>query len=61
VLDHRPLNDVTIKNNYPIPNIGDLFDQMKSAKIFSKIDLRSGYHQLKIRLEDIPKTTFTSR
>jgi hypothetical protein len=60
-IDYRPLNDVTVKNKYPLPRIGDLFDQMKGAKIFSKIDLRSGYHQLKIRLEDIPKIAFTSR
>jgi hypothetical protein len=60
-IDYRPLNDVTVKNKYPLPGIGDLFDQMKGAKIFSKIDLRSGYHQLKIRLENIPKTSFTSR
>jgi hypothetical protein len=60
-IDYRPLNDVIIKNKYPLPRIGDLFDQMKGAKIFSKIDLRSGYHQLKIRLEDIPKIAFTSR
>jgi hypothetical protein len=55
------LNEVTIMNKYPLPWIEDLFDQMRGAKIFSKIDLRSGYHQLKIRVEDIPKTTFTSR
>jgi hypothetical protein len=60
-IDYHPLNDVTIKNKYPLPRIGDLFDQMKGAKMFSKIDLRSGYHQLKIRLEDIPKTAFTTR
>jgi hypothetical protein len=60
-IDYRPLNDVTIKNKYPLPRIGDLFDQMKGAKIVSKIDLRSGNHHLKIRLEDIPKTAFTSR
>jgi hypothetical protein len=47
-IDYRPLNDVTVKNKYPLPWIGDLFDHMKGAKIFSKIDLRSGYHQLKI-------------
>lgn len=51
----------TIKNEYPLPRINDLFDQLALAKVFSKIDLRSGYHQLKIRPEDIPKTTFTSR
>jgi hypothetical protein len=55
------LNEVTIKNKYPLPRIEDLFDQMRGATIFSKIDLRSGYHQLKIRTEDIPKTTFTTR
>jgi hypothetical protein len=59
--DYRSLNEVTIKNKYPLPRIEDLFDQMRGAKVFSKIDLRSGYHQLKIRLEDIPKTAFTSR
>jgi hypothetical protein len=60
-IDYRSLNDVTIKNKYPLPRIEDLFDQMRGAKVFSKIDLRSSYHQLKIRVEDIPKTTFTSR
>jgi hypothetical protein len=60
-IDYRSLNEVTIKNKYPLPQIEDLFDQMRGAKVFSKIDLRSGYHQLKIRVEDIPKTTFTSR
>jgi hypothetical protein len=59
-IDYRSLNEVTIKNKYPLPRIEDLFDQMRGAKVFSKIDLRSGYHQLKIRLEDIPKTAFTS-
>jgi hypothetical protein len=52
------MNEVTIKNKYPLPRIEDLFDQMKGASVFSKIDLRSGYHQLKIRESDIPKTTF---
>ncbi|XP_035816157.1 uncharacterized protein, partial [Zea mays] len=52
---------VPVKNKYPLPRIEDLFDQMKGAKIFSKIDLRSGYHQLKIRAEDVPKTAFTTR
>jgi hypothetical protein len=60
-IDYRSLNEVTIKNKYPLPRIEDLFDQMRGAKVFSKIDLRSGYHQLKIRVEDIPKTAFTSR
>ena len=60
-MDYRALNDVTIKNKYPLPRIEDLFDQMRVAKVFSKIDLRSGYHQLKIRQEDIPKTAFTTR
>jgi hypothetical protein len=60
-VDYRSLNEVTIKNKYPLPLIEDLFDQMKGAKIFSKIDLRSGYHQLKIRAEDVPKTAFTTR
>jgi hypothetical protein len=55
------LNEVTIKNKYPLPQIEDLFDQMKGASIFSKIYLRSGYHQLKIRESDIPKTTFCTQ
>ena len=60
-VDYRSLNEVTIKNKYPLPRIDDLFDQLKGAKVFSKIDLRSGYHQLKIRTEDIPKTAFSTR
>jgi hypothetical protein len=60
-VDYRSLNEVTIKNKYPLPRIEDLFDQMRGVKVFSKIDLRSGYHQLKIRLKDIPKTIFSSR
>jgi hypothetical protein len=60
-VDYRSLNEVTIKNKYPLPQIEDLFDQMNRAKIFSKTDLRSGYHQLKIRAEDVPKTAFTTR
>src|SRR3954467_1714296 len=59
-MDYRKLNDVTIKNKYPLPNIEDLFDHLTGAKVFSRIDLRTGYHQLKIRVEDIPKTTFTT-
>jgi hypothetical protein len=57
-VDYRSLNDVTIKNKYPLPHIEDLFDQMRGARLFSKIDLRSGYHQMKIRQSDIPKTAF---
>jgi hypothetical protein len=57
-VDYRSLNEVTIENKYPLPRIEDLFDQMKGASIFSKINLRSGYHQLKIRELDIPKTAF---
>jgi hypothetical protein len=60
-VDYRSLNDVTIKNKYPLPRIEDLFDQMRGAKVFSKIDLRSGYDQMKIRPSDIPKITFTTR
>ena len=54
-VDYRPLNAVTIKNKYPLPRVDILFDQLAKAKVFSKIDLRSGYHQIKIRPEDIPK------
>ena len=57
-VDYRPLNAVTIKNKYPLPRIDILFDQMSRDKVFSKINLRFGYHQIKIRLEDIPKTVF---
>ena len=60
-VDYRSLNEVTIKNKYPLPRIDDLFDQLRGAYVFSKIDLRSGYHQLKIRNSDIPKTTFTTQ
>jgi len=60
-VDYRPLNAVTIKNKYPLPHVDILFDQLAKAKVFSKIDLRSGYHQIKIRPEDIPKTAFSTR
>ena len=60
-VDYRSLNEVTIKNKYPLPRVDDLFDQLRGACVFSKIDLRSGYHQLKIWSIDIPKTTFTTR
>jgi hypothetical protein len=60
-VDYRPLNVVTIKNKYHLPCIDVLFDQLVGAKVFSKIDLRSGYHQIKIRANDIPKTAFSTR
>ena len=60
-IDNRSLNEVTIENKYPLPRIYDLFDQLQGAKYFSKIDLRSGYYQLKIRPSDVPKMAFVTR
>jgi hypothetical protein len=60
-VDYRPLNAVTIKNKYPLPRIDILFDQLAGAQVFSKIDLHSGYHQIKIHAEDIPKVAFIMR
>jgi hypothetical protein len=60
-VDYRSLNAVTIKNKYPLPRIDVLFDQLAGAKVFSKIDLRSSYHQIKIRASDVPKTAFSTR
>jgi hypothetical protein len=60
-IDFRQLNKVTVRNKYPLLRIDNLFDQLKGAKVFSKIDLRSGYHQVRIKDEDIRKTTFRTR
>ncbi|KAL0546378.1 hypothetical protein IC582_016286 [Cucumis melo] len=60
-IDYRELNKVTVKNRYPLPRIDDLFDQLQGATVFSKIDLQSGYHQLRIKDGDVPKTTFRFR
>jgi hypothetical protein len=60
-VDYRSLNDVTVENKYPLTHIEDLFNRMRGARVFSKVDLRSGYHQMKIRPSDIPKTDFSTR
>ncbi|GJX50821.1 putative reverse transcriptase domain-containing protein [Tanacetum coccineum] len=60
-IDYRELNNLTVKNRYPLPRIDDLFDQLQGSSIYSKIDLRSGYHQLRVREQDIPKTAFQTR
>nr|GEY99534.1 putative reverse transcriptase domain-containing protein [Tanacetum cinerariifolium] len=60
-IDYRELNKLTINNRYPLPRIDDLFDQLEGSSVYSKIDLRSSYHQLRVRVEDIPKTAFRTR
>ena len=60
-IDYRQLNRVTIKNRYPLPSIDDLFDQLRGARVYSKIDLCTGYHQLRVRETNIPKTAFRTR
>nr|GFB83760.1 putative reverse transcriptase domain-containing protein [Tanacetum cinerariifolium] len=60
-IDYWELNKLTVKNRYPLPRIDDLFDQFQGSSVYSKIDLRSGYHQLRVREEDIPKTSFRTR
>ncbi|GJX40030.1 putative reverse transcriptase domain-containing protein [Tanacetum coccineum] len=60
-IDYQELNKLTVKNRYPLPRIDDLFDQLQGSSVYSKIDLRSGYHQLRVREEDIPKNTFRTR
>nr|GFA54123.1 putative reverse transcriptase domain-containing protein [Tanacetum cinerariifolium] len=60
-IDYSELNKLTVKNRYPLPRIDDIFDQLQGSSIYSKIDLRSGYHQLRVREQDIPKTTFRTR
>jgi hypothetical protein len=60
-VDYMSLNDVIVKNKYSLPRIEDLFDRMRDARVFSKIDLRSGYHQMKIRPSDNPKIAFSTR
>ena len=60
-IDYRQLNRVTINNRYPLPRINDLFDQLRGARVYSKIGLRTGYHQVRVRETDIPKTAFRMR
>nr|GFB73767.1 RNA-directed DNA polymerase homolog [Tanacetum cinerariifolium] len=60
-IDYWEINKLTVKNCYPLPRTDDLFDQLQGSSVYSKIDLRSGYHQLRVREEDIPKTAFRTR
>ena len=60
-IDYRGLNQATVKNKYPLPHIEELFDQLKGARVFSKLDLRQGYYQVRIKEEDIVKMTFNTR
>ena len=60
-IDYRHLNRVTIKNRFPLPRIDDLFDQLRGARVYSKIDLRTSYHRLRVKEADIPKMTFRMR
>ncbi|GKG38912.1 putative reverse transcriptase domain-containing protein, partial [Tanacetum coccineum] len=60
-IDYRELNKLTMKNRYPLPRIDDLFDQLQGLSVYSKIDLRSGYHQLRVRDKDVPKMAFSTR
>ena len=60
-IDYKQLNRVTIRNQYPLPRIDELFNQVQGSRVYSKIDLRSGYHQLRVRESDVPKTAFRTR
>ena len=60
-IDYRQLNRVTIRNQYPLPRIDELFDQLQGSRVYFKIDLRSRYHQLRVQESDVPKTTFRTR